>query len=28
MFRDKVHLTAKGYQVWADALLPLLKKGE
>lgn len=26
MFRDKVHLTAKGYQVWADALLPLLNK--
>lgn len=26
MFRDKVHLTAKGYQAWAEALLPLLKK--
>lgn len=26
MFKDKVHLTAKGYQVWADALLPLLNK--
>lgn len=26
MFKDKVHLTAKGYQVWAEALLPLLKK--
>lgn len=28
MFKDNVHLTAKGYQVWADALLPLLKGGE
>lgn len=26
MFKDKVHLTAKGYQVWAEALMPLLKK--
>ncbi|MBS5973937.1 MAG: hypothetical protein KIA56_01295 [Akkermansia muciniphila] len=24
MFRDHVHLTEKGYQAWADALLPLL----
>ncbi|PNC19661.1 hypothetical protein CXU22_01210 [Akkermansia muciniphila] len=26
MFRDKVHLTPKGYQVWAEALLPLLDR--
>lgn len=26
MFKDKVHLTAKGYQVWAEALRPLLQK--
>lgn len=26
MFKDDVHLTAKGYQVWADSLLPLLNK--
>lgn len=26
MFKDKVHLTAKGYQIWAEALMPLLKK--
>lgn len=24
MFKDHVHLTEKGYQAWADALLPLL----
>ena len=24
MFMDKVHLTGKGYQVWAEAFLPLL----
>lgn len=26
MFKDKVHLTAKGYQAWAEALRPLLQK--
>lgn len=26
MFQDKVHLTSKGYQVWAEALLPLLDR--
>ena len=26
MFRDKVHLTAKGYQAWAEALMPLLNR--
>lgn len=26
MFKDKVHLTAKGYQAWAEALVPLLNK--
>jgi hypothetical protein len=23
---DRLHLSAKGYQVWADALKPLLKE--
>ncbi len=26
IFRDNVHLTEAGYQIWADALLPLLDK--
>lgn len=26
MFKDKVHLTAKDYQAWAEALMPLLNK--
>lgn len=26
MFKDKVHLTTKGYQAWAEALMPLLNK--
>lgn len=26
LFKDHVHLTAAGYQIWADALLPLLHK--
>lgn len=26
IFRDEVHLTEKGYQIWADQLLPVVKK--